>query len=946
MLTDAQSKIIQAKSTLRLMTERDTSYINLREKARQYIRDIVDGMGLSLSSYDIDILAWSSIEKIKLSPDIGITAKSSKIRNDHWLDDVAVDFQYFQRFEKYLKLRKGWNNTESLNKDSFSVIQMLGNPKAENDNHRRGLLIGDVQSGKTASYTAIMNRAVDVRYDVIILLAGSLENLRHQTQERIDKELVGFTLDPKDNKSFVKTGVGEFFIQNQLRVQTTVKKDFTSSTRKKLESRIHDDTLLYVAKKNVKALAEILDALSMDNPSKVLENGKLDASVLIIDDEADNASVNTRKDPNLNPTKINGGIREILKIFRKTSYLAVTATPFANIYIDDTTESEMFGDDLFPSDFIHLLSRPPAYTGAFKLFGDYLPEPDDPIKYSSCLIPVYEKEIPGDSYIFKHKMNEVVVGEFEEFPESLQESIRYFLLVQYLMDFLPNIEKPHRTMMINVSRFVSIQNDFANAIKRWMSDCLLPQVFQWHNYPESADNRNSGEFHELKSVWNSHCLELLSGKSWEEISPGLYDSLLLIRVTAENMSPTAKKLGRLNYDAYPAGDRVIAVGGQCLSRGLTLENLVVSYFYRNSAAYDTLLQMGRWFGYRDSYIQYFKLWMADEAILWYKLISEACEDLHSQVENMNLLKMEPRQFGLMVRRHPYSGLIITARCKIRKSEKSSKHPVDLDGRLIESPRLWKSNDANEKNSTLINTFLSTIQTYETDRGGNIIMRDVTKSDVFPLVASFDSASLSIGFKVSQLGDYILKNLGPNWDVVIPGNGSGKSIEDFSIGGTNIPFKAVERKFKYDGTKEDGKSYIRINDHHVRIGQGDITRMGLSDNQLNRLKERYEAEKHEKKWDAVKRTSSIYLQAYKDNTTEYRNPLLLLYPLQLTDLDKETPYVFQSQVIWGMGIGFPGVKGSKENRYYEYWMNPVAIREGIGIAEDQEEEDDVDEDTSK
>lgn len=943
-MNSQQFSIIITKATLRLMTEYDVSFINLRSKAKESILEIVNNMGLSITEEELNDMSWKAIEKRNLSPNIGVSAIASRIQDDHWLDDTSISFEYFNRFNKYLQIKKGWINTESLKKDSYSIIQMLGSPSDRSNNHRRGLLIGDVQSGKTASYTAILNRAVDVGYNVIVLLAGALENLRRQTQERIDKELVGYTLDPENPKSTLSVGVGEYKIASHLRVQTTTKNDFTSRTRKKVESRISDDTLLFVIKKNVKALEEVYSALISDNDSLLNDKGVLDASILIIDDEADNASVNTKGNSELDPTRINGGIRRLLTIFAKTSYLAVTATPFANIYIDDRTESEMFGDDLFPSDFIHLLSRPLAYTGAYKLFGDYTPQEHDPISYQTCEIPIKSIDIPENSYCFKHKEKDVVINGFNDFPKSLQESIRYFFLVQYLMDYLPNVEKPHRTMMINVSRFVSIQNKLANAIKRWIENVLIPSVYQWHNYPEVAVNENSGEFYELHVIWNKFSLGIKSGKTWEDICPGMYDSFSRVRVCVENMSREAKEMGRLNYEAYKNGDRVIAVGGQCLSRGLTLENLVVTYFYRNSAAYDTLLQMGRWFGYRDSYITYFKLWMADEAILWYRLVSEACEDLRSQVERMNSLGMEPRQFGLMVRRHPYSGLIITARCKMRMAKKDSRQPVDLNGRLIESPRLWKGDKLNKTNLNLINTFLLSLQPVLPDSFGNLVFSDISKADIYPVVASFDSAVLSIGFRINQLGDYILRNCPQKWDVAIPCNGDGPEIS-LSVGGEKRYIKTIKRKYKFDGTNEDGRPFIRINDHHVRIGQGNITRIGLSIKQIEDLEKEYKSELHEKTWNEVKSSYSVYLQARKENSTEYRNPLLILYPLMLENIDNQSQTDFLSPVTWGIGIGFPGKKGTKENRYFEYWLNPVAIRQGIGIDE-AEEEDDKDESITK
>ncbi|MDD7451501.1 MAG: Z1 domain-containing protein [Treponema sp.] len=904
------------------------------------IQKFASDLNISISDEEILQISKDAVAKLTMTSDIGVSVSSARVREDRWLENSGIEFSYFKRYIKYLKIKKQWIDTTALCEDSFSIIQMLGNPESDN-HHRRGMIVGDIQSGKTGSYTAVINRAIDVGYDVIVLLAGSLENLRRQTQERIDKEVIGKTLDVSgDGRTFISTGVSCFQIQEHLKVQTDTKHDYNTRQRANLDSAITKGrTLLYVAKKTVTALNTMLTALEEDNASLLDEDGKLHASILLIDDEADNASINTKKCIEMDPTKINGGIRKLLNKFISTSYLAVTATPFANIFVDDRTESEMYGDDLFPSDFIHLLDRPAAYTGAYKLFGETAMGEETGEDYSHILIPVEKKNIPSDSYAFRHKKDDVIIGSFHELPESLQKAVRYFVIVQYLMDdFMP--QNSHRTMMVNVSRFVKVQNKLADSIDIWLHERLRSDLFQWHNYPERGDDPCSGELYKLKKIWEEYNLESLSGRTWSEICPGLYESVMKIRVSEENMSKQAKEKGRLNYQLYPSGDRVISVGGQCLSRGLTLENLVVTYFYRNSAAYDTLLQMGRWFGYRDSYMQYFRIWMAEESILWYRLISDATEDLRLQIGKMNSLKMEPSQFGLMVRRHPSAGLIITARNKMRNAVKGQRQPVNLDGRLIESPRLWESSILNHKNDELIRSFLASVNDYETDgqRPVNIIIRNVDKASVYTLVTEFSSATLSIGFKVSQLSDYIMENLGPLWDVAIS-QASKKMTEKIypiSIGGKELMIRTVEREYKGDSF-ENGHPYIRINDHHVKVGEGSVTKLALTEKQIDELKMRI-AGGDAKKWSEVSGTATVYLEAREENSEEYRKPLLLLYPLKLRD-DESNILNKDGEIIWAIGIGFPGVRGDKTQRYFEYWLNPVAVREGVGLDLDEEEGDD-------
>ena len=124
-------------------------------------------------------------------------------------------------------------------------------------------------------------------------------------------------------------------------------------------------TVVFVIKKNKSILNNLIRWLKSNNADT---RGVISKSLLLSDDEADNASVNTN-DPEKDPTAINKAIRELLKLFRQSSYLGITATPYANIFINPDNEDEMRGDDLFPRDFIYALSPPTNYIGAEDIFG-------------------------------------------------------------------------------------------------------------------------------------------------------------------------------------------------------------------------------------------------------------------------------------------------------------------------------------------------------------------------------------------------------------------------------------------------------------------------------------------------------------------------------------------------------------------------------------------------
>ena len=691
------------------------------------------------------------------------TVSDVSVRDDQWINNSDIVFNYAERYFKYLNIKKHWDeiSIKTMKEDSLDIIRMLGNPKNPSPLHRKGLLIGDIQSGKTANYIAIMNRAIDVGYNVIILLAGMTSALREQTQERVDSDVVGKTFI---NGKWAIVGVGGSKNLDKVLSYTSVEYDYSLKQSQTTHPQIDKNkTLLFVIKKNVSTLRYLYESLKNAQNETVILNDKkvINASLLMIDDEADNASIDTNK-KELNPTAINTQIRNLISLFSNTAYLGVTGTPFANIFIDEEMKNE-FGKDLFPSDFISIMDRPHSYLGARELFNDCIIS-DCEKKYKvseatykeKCINVIDDKEMIS-SYKYKHD-KKLTLNSFSELPKSLKKAIRYFIIVQKLMDFLP-ATGIHRTMMINVSRFVDVQKNLYTILNTWLNEELKPQVRACAYNPQRFNGQSTGEFFELKEVWNEYQLGDISGMKWEEFTPLLAeDGLNELSIALVNNSKLSKELGGLRY-SKDCPKRVIAVGGLCLSRGLTLEGLVVSYFYRKSIAYDTLLQMGRWFGYRNNYIQYFKVWMSDSSIGWYEIISDANEDLRIQVNSMNDQNLTPNQFGLMVKRHPCTGLIITANNKMRNAKLiDRKIPTDLKGRLIETPRLYKNYNANYENTCAVNKLLKSLSG-EIKKGvynNGYYWSGVPKEVIADFVRDFKSSQLSLGFYISDLYNYILK----------------------------------------------------------------------------------------------------------------------------------------------------------------------------------------------
>lgn len=862
----------------------------------------------------------------------GITIIDRKSDFVFWLDErkPKIEFNFWNRYKKYLLHKKGWSNAiiETLDRDSDKILDLLGDPKNIKGWTRHGLMIGDVQAGKTANYTAIINKAVDAGYQVIIVLAGITENLRKQTQERLEKEFVGAPSNTGDTKGikmqWKPIGVGEMVSSNSVKKWpisfTSTSLDFQSAAANQISQQLKDDDIyLFVLKKNKTVLTNLNDWLGKNNP-KIGE--KINLSVLVIDDESDNASVNTNKNE-LNPTAINSEIRKILASFTRASYLAVTATPYANIFIDGENADTTHAFDLFPKDYIHLLNASPEYIGAAALFGaDATPKAKECIKVIN--LEDIESTIP-----LKHKKDQLRIETIEDLPKSLLDAVRYFLLVQALMDC--RLGMPiHRSMLINISRFTGVQLSIRDVLNDWLRSSVFPSVKNFHAVPEWATEETAGEFHLLKQVWDRYELGVVSQLQWEDFSSRvLWDALSKVEVVSVN-----QKSDPLVYEDSRAGSRVIAVGGFSLSRGLTLEGLVVSYFYRNSRAYDTLMQMGRWFGYRSQYLDYFKLWMSADSIVWYQTIVEATENLRHQINRMNNIGKSPSDFGLAIQCQPLSRLLITARNKMRNTKAGNTLPIIISGHLVETPRLYNDVEINLSNGMLVKKFIAdaaAVGRRESDENTYYmhsahLWHDVPKEMVADLVAKFESHKWNLNFQSVGLSNYIRDDEDTLfWDVALitkqTEDNLGKEIYE-------IPGGAVEvYKQRRSASINAEDNQLKIGKKSVRVGPGGITKVGLTYAQIQQVERRIGVPTDGSAKKKIKDSDLLAVE---------RPPIVLIYSLALmiNSAHQQVGVFKQGTTVFAIGLGFPQLAEEAEEKYVQYIYNPVAVRSYLGIDEDE------------
>ena len=370
----------------------------------------------------------------------------------------------------------------------------------------------------------------------------------------------------------------------------------------------------------------------------------VDAPMLLIDDEADNASINISKDFD-KASRINSLIRELLSIFSRSCYVGYTATPFANIFIDPDSEQEMIGEDLFPRNFIISLDPPSNYFGADKVFGE-----DASTKVVKDIVD------NGDTLPLTHKIDFEIV----ELPQSLLDATRAFVLARAIR-ILRGQPKAHNSMLVNASRFINVQGQLRDTLHDFLA--TMERRIRFESSNDATKALKDSVIQALHEVWETEYSELEF--SWADVFGKLLEAIAPISVIEVN----SKSATALDYDAYEENGRhVIAVGGFSLSRGLTLEGLTISYFLRNSVMYDTLMQMGRWFGYRPGYEDVCRVWMSPDAAGWYEHIAESIEELRDELRDMELARMTPEDFGLKVRSHP-ANLIVTARNKMGSAEK-------------------------------------------------------------------------------------------------------------------------------------------------------------------------------------------------------------------------------------------------------------------------------------
>lgn len=607
------------------------------------------------------------------------TASTLDDESDHtpWLPErrAQIPWRFWERYRRYLEDVELWapRTVRRLDEVTDEILGRLESPNRSGAWDRRGMIVGQVQSGKTSNYIGLIGKAADAGYRLIVVLAGPHNSLRSQTQLRLDHGFLGFDTQQRlfFDQSNRRIGVGilpgsKLYTVHSL-TNSEENGDFRLNIARQANMMIGSDPILLVVKKNASILRNLISWATLIQQERHPESGRLlvpDVPLLVIDDEADYASVNTkdipydengRADPDHDPTAINGLIRQLLHRFEKSAYIGYTATPFANIFIFKDAFSEKHGEDLFPRNFIVRIPAPDNYMGPNEVFGIE----EDPLaglegtrgRPIVRLVDDVQEWIP-DSHRKEH-----IVGPL---PDSVRVAIRSFVLACAARAARGQTEV-HNSMLIHVTRFTAVQAQVAEQVKDELSG--LKDRLRYGD-----GNSSSQLVDELRDQWEqdheptSAAFDdpTLKRLKWSDVRPLLAPAAAKIDVMTIN--GTARDA--LTYFEHPRGLSVIAIGGDKLSRGLTLEGLSVSYYLRASKMYDTLMQMGRWFGYRPGYGDLSRLYTTQELRDWYRDITAANQELLNMLDDMAAVGGTPEDFGLRVRSHP-DGLLVTARAKMR-----------------------------------------------------------------------------------------------------------------------------------------------------------------------------------------------------------------------------------------------------------------------------------------
>ncbi len=671
----------------------------------------------------------------------GISAK-----HERWFSfDELYEPRYWDHFEKQMESENWDKNRLSINKQqSIEIINQLSNPRkfdtSKEDATRKGLVYGHVQSGKTAQMSSIISMYASCGCRLFIVFSGITNSLRNQTQSRFRKDLGIDKMGGWDllTDSSDKLGKDDVCIEGKINGNNPV---------------------LGVFKKNPHVLRRLKDYLQNIN-SEIFWKNK---TVLVIDDECDNASMNVARqfdDEGFATGKrssINSLITDILNIFEKYCYVGFTATPFANVLNEKPGEYS-----LYPEDFIYPLAISSKYYSARKLFGSSNDDPDNPQPLLDVVNFVEPEEINPKS------------NDYADIPESLKNAIFYFI-VATACKYYRGFKNKHSSMLIHVDLRISthaIVNKsvefFITNIKQNPADFFNCMEKVWNSEKERVS------FEIIKHLFNysEEDKEKYKIPDFNQLKPFVLDVVDKIEPIVDNSSVAWEE--RLHYPDNESKVYIV-IGGNTLSRGLTLEGLIVSYFYRTSKLYDTLLQMGRWFGYRIGYEDLPRIWTTERIAKNFSLLADVEDELQEQFTDYGN-GLTPDEIAPRIRVLPL--LQITRKLAMQNARITG---INYAGQRPSTLFFERTNkEWLLHNQIVTRDFLDGITQSPIEKNGNVIYQDIPISKIRQFIENYKICESNNACRKNLILDYLekinSKNFLQNWNVAIIQNKTGREYQ--------------------------------------------------------------------------------------------------------------------------------------------------------------------------
>jgi hypothetical protein len=870
-----------------------------------------------------------------------------------WLTaDYKQEWKYWPRYRASLEAFFGHHSLDALDEDTDRIVELLGDPKRPGTWDRRGLVVGDIQSGKTGNLIGVVNKAADLGFKMIVILSGMHDNLRVQTQTRFDEGFLGYKTGPmingeKSPREIIGVGREDPSVRPWCVTHRGDVGDFKKQDAIRLGITPGDRPLLFVVKKNGSVLRNLLNWMNehvanATNPATG-QSRITGLPLLVIDDEADQASVDTgaqafdengNPDPDYEPKAINAAIRRILNTCEQSAYIGYTATPFANIFIHEQGTTADCGEDLFPRSFIVNLESPSDYTGSARMFG--LPAADAWEGFEP--LPLIRRvEDHADSLDLDERHGWMPPKHNKDFkplfngqdclPDSLEEAILAFLLAIAARRARGQVKK-HNTMLVHVTRFQKVQREVARQIKEYIADTKRRL---------RLGTANEELLLRMKDLWDEDFVPTIGEvggllppaeplPEWDQIKallPLVANDIKILEINGAAGEALAYELHK------DSGLNVIAVGGDKLSRGLTLEGLSISYFLRASKMYDTLMQMGRWFGYRPGYLDLTRLYTTSEMTEWFQHMAEATTELRAEFNHMAVIGGTPRDYGLKVQSHPL--LMVTSKVKMRNSLELQ---LSFSGRLAEMVVFHRDPDKLAANTTSTNAFLGRLgkpdakQITKNRPGGQVhnwddilYWEDVPADQIVGFLKEFQIHPKAYTINATLMSDYIGKLSGKgfftSWTVVVmKGDGAEGELAGHAI-------KLVKRRpnFRFltmEEQKKDGRFLIRrlLNPRDEGIDLDDA-QYGPA---LTKTISEYEGNKSKSK---RKTPPDLPSGFYFREERPKNKGLLLIYPLSPTDGDLSVNFP-----VIGLGVSFPKLRND-EDEAVSYRVNNTYFAQELG-----------------